>query len=154
MRWKPPLKARRERASGARVTDQERQERAKLIGQVIRFGMVGGLLTVLVAAAYWSVAEILAIDPMVSMTLVYLVFTGLGYVLHSRVSFKDHGTRDQMHIRTIRFFITNTVGFASNQFFIWFLVKVMGGPTWWPVIPIIFVTPLLTFTLNRRWVFG
>ena len=116
--------------------------------------MVGGLLTVLVAAAYWSVAEFLAIDPMVSMTLVYLVFTGLGYVLHSRVSFKDHGTRDQMHVRTVRFFITNTVGFASNQFFIWLLVKAMGGPTWWPVIPIIFVTPLLTFTLNRRWVFG
>lgn len=136
------------------MTDQERQERVKLIGQVIRFGMVGGLLTVLVAAAYWSVAEFLAIDPMVSMTLVYLVFTGLGYILHSRVSFKDHGTRDQMHIRTVRFFITNTVGFASNQFFVWLLVKVMGGPTWWPVIPIIFVTPLLTFTLNRRWVFG
>jgi putative flippase GtrA len=82
MRWKPPLKARRERASGARVTEQERQERTKLIGQIIRFGMVGGLLTVLVAAAYWAVAEFLAIDPMMSMTLVYLVFTGLGYILH------------------------------------------------------------------------
>ena len=116
--------------------------------------MVGGLLTVLVAAAYWAVAEFLAIDPMVSMTLVYLVFTGLGYILHSRVSFKDHGTRNQMHVRTVRFFITNTAGFVSNQFFVWLLVKVMGGPTWWPVIPIIFVTPLLTFALNRRWVFG
>ncbi len=154
MRWKPPLKARRERASGARVTEQERQERTKLIGQIIRFGMVGGLLTVLVAAAYWAVAEFLAIDPMMSMTLVYLVFTGLGYILHSRVSFKDHGTRDQIHVRTVRFFITNTAGFVSNQFFVWLLVKVMGGPTWWPVIPIIFATPLLTFTLNRRWVFG
>ena len=50
--------------------------------------------------------------------------------------------------------ITNTAGFLSNQFFVWLLVKQMGGPTWWPVIPIIFVTPLLTFTLNRRWVFG
>jgi hypothetical protein len=30
----------------------------------------------------------------------------------------------------------------------------MGGPTWWPVIPIVFVSPILTFTLNRRWVFG
>lgn len=154
MRRNAPLKARRERASGARVTDHERHERLKLIGQVIRFGMVGGLLTVLVAGAYWAVAEFLSIDPMVSMTLVYLFFTGLGYILHSRVSFKDHGTRDQMHIRTVRFFITNTAGFVSNQFFVWLLVKVMGGPTWWPVIPIIFVTPVLTFTLNRRWVFG
>ncbi len=125
-----------------------------LIGQVIRFGLTGGLLTLLVAGAYWAVAEFLDIDPMVSMTLVYLVFTGLGYVLHSRFSFKGHGARDQMHIRTVRFFTVNTLGFASNQFFVWLLVKYLGGPTWWPVIPIIFVTPVLTFTLNRRWVFG
>lgn len=148
------LKGSARKGKRGRVTEQERQERLKLIGQVIRFGMVGGLLTVLVAGAYWAVAEFFAIDPMVSMTLVYLFFTGLGYILHSRVSFKDHGSRDQMHIRTVRFFITNTAGFVSNQFFVWLLVKVLGGPTWWPVIPIIFVTPLLTFTLNRRWVFG
>lgn len=136
------------------MTEQERHEKLKLLGQIIRFGMVGLLLTVLVAGAYWAVAEFLHIDPMVSMTMVYVFFTGLGYILHSRVSFKDHGTRDQVHVRTVRFFITNTAGFLSNQFFVWLLVKQMGGPTWWPVIPIIFVTPLLTFTLNRRWVFG
>ncbi len=132
----------------------ERGEKQILFGQVVRFGLTGGLLTVLVALAYWAVAEFLAIDPMVSLTLVFTVFTGLGYVLHSRWSFKDHGSRDQAHVRTVRFFVTNSLGFASNQFFVWLLVKMLDGPTWWPVIPIIFVTPILTFTLNRRWVFG
>jgi putative flippase GtrA len=148
------LKAPAQRARRAIVTVQPHQDRLKLLGQVIRFGMVGLLLTVLVAAAYWAVAEFLHVDPMLSMTGVYLVFTGVGYILHSRVSFRDHGARDQAHIRTVRFFITNTLGFISNQFFVWLLVKHLGGPTWWPVIPIIFVTPVLTFTLNRKWVFG
>ena len=129
------------------------REKTILLGQIIRFGLTGGLLTVLVAAAYWAVAEFLHVDPMVSMTGVYLFFTGLGYVLHSRFSFKDHGSRDNAHVRTVRFFTVNTLGFLSNQFFVWLLVKQMGGPTWWPVIPIIFVTPLLTFSLNRAWVF-
>jgi putative flippase GtrA len=125
-----------------------------LIGQIVRFGITGGFLTVGVAAAYWAVAELLGVDPMVSMTLVYLLFTGLGYLLHSRWSFKGHGDRDNPGVRSVRFFTVNTIGFLSNQFFVWFLTKHLDGPTWWPVIPIILVTPVLTFTLNRRWVFG
>ena len=130
------------------------KERFALFGQIIRFGITGGLLTVLVAAAYWAVAEFFSLDPLISMTLVYLAFTGVGYLLHSRVSFRGHGGRDNAGLRTSRFFIVNTLGFLSNQFFVWLLTHYWGGPTWWPVIPIILVTPILTFTLNRKWVFG
>ena len=132
----------------------EAAERRELAGQIVRFVLTGGFMTVSVAAAYWAVAEFLFIDPMLSMTLVYLTFTGLGYIMHSRISFRGHGDRDQAHVRTARFFIVNTLGFFSNQFFVWLLTKHLGGPNWWPVIPIICVTPVITFTLNRRWVFG
>jgi hypothetical protein len=30
----------------------------------------------------------------------------------------------------------------------------LAGPWWWPLIPILFVTPLVTFSLNRLWVFA
>ena len=124
-----------------------------LLGQLIRFGLTGVLLTLLVAGGYWIVADIFGVEPMLSMTLNYLVFTMVGYFLHSRFSFRGHGARDQAGKRTVRFFIVNTSGFLANQFFIWLLVKHLGGPVWWSVIPIVFATPLLTFTLNRTWVF-
>ena len=127
---------------------------SQLVGQLVRFALTGGLLTLLVAGGYWLVATVFDVDPMVSLTLVFVVFTGLGYILHSRWSFRGHGARDRAAARTARFFIVNCTGFASNQFFVWLLVKQLGGPTWWPVIPILFVTPFLTFALNRRWVFG
>jgi putative flippase GtrA len=136
------------------MTEQTHEHRRELIGQIVRFGLTGGLLTILVAAAYWVVARFGRIDPNISLTLVFIFFTGIGYILHSRWSFRGHGSRDKAHIRTLRFFISNSLGFASNQFFVWLLVKWMGGPEWWPVIPIICVTPFITFTLNRRWVFG
>ncbi|HEX8642576.1 MAG TPA: GtrA family protein [Allosphingosinicella sp.] len=125
-----------------------------LLAQMGRFGLIGGLLTVLVAGGYWIVADVFGVEPMLSMTLNYLVFTCLGYVLHSRFSFRGHGGRDNVRARTVRFFAVNTSGFLANQFFVWLLVKQMGGPNWWPVVPILFVTPLLTFALNRRWVFA
>jgi putative flippase GtrA len=130
------------------------QERLALIGQVVRFGAAGLFLTVLVAGGYWLVERIFRIDPNLSLALVFVAATGLGYLLHSRFSFKGHGSRDQAHIRTVRFFATNVSGFLANQFFVWLLVKQLGGPTWWPVIPMVLVTPILTFTLNRKWVFG
>ena len=121
---------------------------------MIRFGLTGILLTLLVAGGYWIAADLLGVEPMLSMTLNYLVFTCLGYFLHSRFSLRGHGGRDRPHLRTARFFIVNTTGFAANQFFVWLLVKQMGGPVWWSVIPIVLVTPLLTFSLQRRWVFA
>jgi putative flippase GtrA len=127
---------------------------SELIGQVVRFGLTGLLLTLLVAGGYWIAADLLGVEPMLSMTLNYLVFTGLGYFLHSRWSFKGHGSRDRTAMRTTRFFTVNTLGFLLNQFFIWLLVKHLGGPVWWSVVPIVLVTPLVTFSLNRRWVFS
>lgn len=125
-----------------------------MIGQMVRFGLTGGLLTLLVAGGYWVVATFLRVEPMLSLTLNFLVFTGLGYILHSRFSFRGHGARGNPGARTARFFTVNVIGFLANQGFVWLLVKQMGGPTWWPVVPILFVTPLLTFALNRRWVFA
>ena len=130
------------------------RQHSALLGQIIRFGLTGGLLTLLVAGGYWLVAEFLGVDPLLSMTLNYLVFTGLGYFLHSRWSFRGHGSRDNPTARTARFFTVNTIGFLTNQFFVWLLVYRLGGENWWPVIPVIFVTPVLTFALNRKWVFG
>ncbi len=132
----------------------EDKQRRVLIEQIVRFGMSGGVLTLFVAGGYWAIATYLGVDPNLSLLLVFIVAAALGYFLHSEFSFRGHGARDRVHIRTIRFFVTTTLGFMANQFFVWLLVKQMGGPTWWPVIPIVFVSPILTFTLNRRWVFG
>ena len=130
------------------------QRYGTLIAQMVRFGLTGGLLSLLVAGGYWLVAAMFDVEPMLSLTLNYLAFTPLGYVLHSRFSFKGHGARDRAGIRKLRFFIINTSGFLLNQFWVWYLVKHLGGPIWWSVIPILFVTPLVTFSVQRQWVFS
>jgi hypothetical protein len=34
------------------------------------------------------------------------------------------------------------------------LTGLLAGPTWWPVVLMLTVTPAVTFLLNRHWVFG
>ena len=124
------------------------------LGQLIRYGLAGGLITLAVAASYWALAELGGIDPMVSLTVVFLFFSIVSYVAHGLFSFRDHGTRDRHHVRGLRFLLVNLLGFALNQLFVWLLVKKLGGPTWWPTVPMVLVTPLITFALHRRYVYA
>jgi len=128
--------------------------RRAMLVQLVRYAFAGLVITLLVAASYWLIAEFLHVDPMVSFTIVFLFFSAVSYFTHGAFSFKDHGGRDRQHVRMMRFIIVNLIGFATNQFFIWLLVKQMGGPTWWPTVPMVFVTPLLTFALHRRFVYA
>ncbi len=125
-----------------------------LLGQLLRFGMVGAFVTALGVTAYYVPATWLGVPPLLANLLGYCVAVLFGYVLHSRVSFKDHGSRDQPMQRTGRFFIVSLVSLGLNSLFVGVLTGPLHGPTWWPVIPMLFVTPLVTFTLNRQWVFG
>jgi putative flippase GtrA len=125
-----------------------------LIGQLIRFGTVGGFVTALSVIVYYVPATWLGVPPLIANLLGYGVAVALGYVLHSRVSFKGHGSRDNPVQRTGRFFIVSLVSLGLNSLFVGILTGPMHGPTWWPVLPMLFVTPLVTFTLNRQWVFG
>ena len=129
-------------------------ERRAIAVQMLRYAVAGGVITVAVAAAYWAIAEYGGVDPMVSLAVVFLFFSGISYLVHGAYSFKDHGARDRHHVRGVRFVAINLLGFALNQFFVWYLVKHLGGPTWWPTLPMIFVTPLLTFALHRRFVYA
>lgn len=129
-------------------------QRRMMMLQLIRYAFAGFAITLGVAASYWAIAEYLSVDPMVSFTIVFLFFSVVSYVTHGAFSFKDHGARDRHHVRMGRFLAVNILGFVVNQGFIWLLVKQLDGPTWWPTIPMVFVTPLLTFTLHRRFVYS
>lgn len=129
-------------------------ERRAVLAQMARYALAGFVITLAVAASYWAIAEYLHVDPMISFTIVFITFSAISYFTHGAFSFKDHGARDRQHARIGRFFAVNVIGYVVNQGFIWLLVKELGGPTWWPTIPMIFATPLLTFALHRRFVYS
>lgn len=129
-------------------------ERRAVAVQMLRYAVAGGLITLAVAGGYWAIADILGVDPMISLTIVFLFFSGVSYLVHGAFTFKDHGARDKHHVRGSRFLAINVLGFVVNQGFVWVLVKYLDGPTWWPTIPMVLFTPLLTFALHRRFVYA
>ena len=130
-----------------------RARQSQVLGQVIRFGLVGGFVTGLGACVY-LVAAYAGVAPLLANLLNYLVAMGAGYVLHSRVSFRGHGSRDKPAARTARFVTVSLISLALNSLFVWVLTGPLALPLWSPVIPMLFVVPLVTFTLQRSWVFA
>jgi putative flippase GtrA len=120
--------------------------------QLIRFAIVGFSLAALYSAIYWYLAANV-ISPMAAVVVAFLVAVSIGFVLHSRWSFRGHGQREDRQLK-IKFLAVQTSGFLLNEVFTWLLTGPLEGPVWWPLVPAIFVTPLATYFLNRRWVFG
>ena len=125
-----------------------------LIGQLWRYGVSGGLVTALGIGVYWLAAVPLRVDPLIANGLGYLVAVATGYVMHSRWSFRGHGRRDDPVRTTGRFFLVSLVSLALNSFWVWLLTDQFHLTPSWPMIPMLAVTPFVTFELNRRWVFA
>jgi putative flippase GtrA len=128
-----------------------------VLGQLIRFGIAGGISTVIYSAVYLPLAyfvlpknmAVLAVPP------AFLVAVTCGFFLHSFWSFKGHGTRDQSGRQHLKFLIVQGFGLVLNALFTWVITgPLFHGPQWLPLVPIVLITPLATFALNRQWVFG
>lgn len=127
--------------------------RDPLFGQLVRYAITGGFVTVLGAGLYGLLVETTPIHEQLAVIAAYLVCVAIGYVLHSRWSFRGHGSRDRPAETTARFFVVSLVSYGLNASFTWAMVRGLELPRWSPVIPILFATPLATFALNRSWVF-
>ena len=127
---------------------------SELMGQLIRFGIAGGIATALYTAVYSPLAGFKITSEQVANVFGYLVAMGSGYVLHSKWSFRGHGAD---HAQTSwKFFLVSLISYGMNTAWIWLLTDdaMLHGPWWWPLIPVLFVTPILTFAINRIWVFN
>jgi putative flippase GtrA len=134
------------------VADRIGEWRA-LLGQLVRYGLTGGLASIVNIGIYWVLAARAALDPNLAWTAGFLAAVVVGYVVHSRWSFRGHGRRDNLLRTGGRFFIISLVSFGLNSLWVWLLVTWAGWPIWSPYPLVLGVTPLLVFWLNRRWVF-
>lgn len=122
-------------------------------GQLLRYALTGGFVTVLQAAVYWSLAHWLAVHPQLANFSGYLVAVASGFVLHGRFTFRGHGARDKPMARGARFVAVSLLSLGLNALWVWLCTQALGWPLWSPIPFMGVVTPALVFVLNRQWVF-
>ena len=123
-----------------------------MLGQLARFIVSGAFVTALGVGVYALVALALRWHPQLGNFLAYAVAMATGYVMHSRWSFRDHGGERDRRTK-IRFVAVSLLSYALNSFWVWLLFTQLRLGRAAPILPMLFVTPAVTFLLNRRWVF-
>jgi putative flippase GtrA len=127
-------------------------ERRAILSQLLRFLISGAIVTLLGVGVYAIVALGLGWHPQIGNLLAYLVAMATGYVMHSRWSFRHHGRRTKS--TAVKFVMVSLISLGLNSLWVALITGPLGlGPAW-PIMPMLFVTPAVTFTLNRYWVFG
>jgi len=127
-------------------------DRRRLLGQLARFVVSGAFVTALGVAVYALVALVFRWHPQLGNFLAYVVAVATGYFMHSTWSFKGHGA-ERTHTTKVRFAIVSVISYALNSFWVWLLFNYLGLGRAAPIAPMLFVTPAVTFVLNRQWVF-
>jgi len=130
----------------ARSVDRE------LAGQMLRYGATGILLAALYAGVYWTGAALLHAPVQLANGAGFIAALIAGYGLHSRWSFRGHGRRSAWSGG--RFLAVNLAGYLLNVIWVWIVVQRLGQPVDLSIIPIVVLTPAVTFLLNRRWTFA
>lgn len=127
-------------------------QRRQVVGQLLRFLVSGATVTALGVGVYAWVAVWLGWHPQLGNFLAYVTAVATGYVLHSRWSFRGHGG-ERTGGTMARFVTVSLISYALNSLWVWLFTRPLGLTPAWPILPMLFVTPLVTFTLNRLWVF-
>jgi putative flippase GtrA len=127
-------------------------ERRTVLGQLARFAVTGAFVTALGVGVYALVALVFRWHPQLGNFLAYVVAVATGYLMHSQWSFRGHGA-ERTHATRVRFATVSIISYALNSFWVWLLFSQLQLGRAAPILPMLFVTPLVTFTLNRQWVF-
>ena len=129
------------------------ERHSELGGQLVRYALTGGLASIVNIGVYWLLAA-RGMDPNLAWAFGFAAAVAVGYVVHSRWSFRGHGRRDNLARTGGRFVVVSLVSFGLNQLWVWLLVQRLDLPLWAPYPLVLGVTPFVVFALNRKWVFG
>ena len=130
----------------------KRYEWPEITSQFARFAIGGSLVTLLGAGAY-TIAVLLGVAPLVANALSYMIAVLFGYMVHRYWTFSNSRSLNRVEWTMIRFLLSSFVIFGLNTFWVWALIMLAHAPAWLPVVPMIVVTPLIAFAINRLWVF-
>lgn len=127
-----------------------------MLGQLIRFGIAGGISTIIYSAVYLPLTAWVfrGAHAVYAVPFAFAVAVTAGFFLHSRWSFKGHNSRDSSAVQQAKFVSVQASGMALNAVITWIGTALLGYPAWAPLLPAVLLATIFTFILNRWLVFA
>jgi putative flippase GtrA len=120
--------------------------------QFVRYVIAGFCISQLAALIYSTLTLFAHVAPLASNCVSTACGVSLGYVVHNYWSFAD-GTAPNDPAKVARFLTSAAINLAVNTTWVWLFVSFLKLPALTPVPFMMFVTPWVSFFVNRHWVF-
>ncbi len=124
-------------------------DRQGLIGKVLRFAMVGGLVTALHFAIAIGIVEKVVNNPPLANGIAYTVATVFNYLLNATWTF----TCPLRKTNLVRFLAVSILALGMAAGLSW-MVDREGYHYLWGILAVAFVIPPATFLLHHAWTFA
>ena len=121
--------------------------------QLVRYAIAGFCVTQFAAAVYSVLVLFLHVNALQANVVSTAFGLCAGYLAHSRWSFAGAAGAAAEHAKVGRFLLSSLLAFIINSAWVWLLVSTLQLPPLTPVPLMMFVTPWISFLLNRHWVF-
>lgn len=121
--------------------------------QLVRYAVAGLCVTQFAAAIYSALVLFVHVHALQANVVSTAFGLCAGYLAHSRWSFAGTAGAAAEHAKVARFLLSSFLAFIVNSAWVWLLVSTLQLPPLTPVPLMMFVTPWISFLLNRYWVF-
>lgn len=118
-------------------------------GQFFRYALVGLLSNLMLYLCYILLTS-LKVDYRMSMTAIYVIGTLSTYFFNKKWTFQHSG---KVKKTLIKYSVTYVIGYVFNFTLLWFSVEKLGVIHEISQAILIFLTALLIFILQKKWVF-
>jgi len=123
----------------------------KFAGQVVRYGIVGIIGTVLHIGTLALLVERFQVEPVLSSIIGFLIAFVISYFLNFFWVFNS----SREHLTTsIRYLVVSVFGLILNTLIMYTVVDILQWWYGWGALGIILVIPASNFILNYLWTFG
>ncbi|MBQ9315941.1 MAG: GtrA family protein [Atopobiaceae bacterium] len=97
----------------------------RLIDQIVKFGIVGVVATVVDYALLMLLSQVVGIDPVISAGISYCVSLVLNYLLSMRYVF-SHRENLSRSREFVTFVVLSLIGFGLNELVMWLGTRALG----------------------------
>ncbi len=122
----------------------------ELSGQVVRFGLVGIISTLLHMTVAFLLHYGLDASPQISNFTAFCFAWAVSYTGHFKWTF---GGQSQHRDSAPKFMITSLIGLALNLSIVWLVSDFMKLPFYYAIGLVVTIIPIMSFFLSKFWAF-
>ncbi len=125
--------------------------KTKLFFQLVRFGIVGVSASAVHFCVVVSLVELAALKPLVANIFAFFISFQVSYFGHSNWTFGETATLHRVALP--RLLLVSVIAMAINETMFYFMMTFFQLP--YPIALLVVLTtiPIVTFIINKLWVF-